>query len=147
MAKADAFTSRSSLSASVIFNWKVTNPGFNIIEMQKRKIEFEALRPYFLEDFYPLTGYGDMTGNGIWIAYQLNRPADESGWVVAFRRQDNTQNEIKVRLRGLDENHIFILENQDTHERIEIQGKELAAGLALKADKPSSSLLIKYWRK
>lgn len=147
VAKADAFTSRSSLSASVIFNWKITNPGFNIIEMQKRRIEFEALRPYFLEDFYPLTGYGDMTGMGIWLAYQLNRPSDESGWIVAFRRQENTQNEIEVKLRGLDENHIFILENQDTYERFEKQGKELAAGFALKADNPGSSLLIKYWRK
>ena len=46
--------------------------------------EFAAVRPYFYEDYYPLTGYGDMTGDDIWLAYQLLRPSDQTGYVVAF---------------------------------------------------------------
>lgn len=35
-------------------------------------------------------------------AYQMHRPSDQSGIVVAFRRKDNQQGSIRVRLRGVD---------------------------------------------
>ena len=85
--KSDAFTFRSSLSATIIYNWKITNADSSIPEMQRRMAEFAAVRPYFYEDYYPLTGYGDMTGDDIWLAYQLLRPSDQTGYVVAFRRE------------------------------------------------------------
>ena len=59
LAKSDVFSTRSSYGAAVTFNWKITSAGFNILEMQKRLAEFHDIRPYFLEDFYPLSGYGD----------------------------------------------------------------------------------------
>ena len=91
LAKSDVFSTRSSYGAAVTFNWKITSAGFNILEMQKRLAEFHDIRPYFLEDFYPLSGYGDTTSDAIWLAYQLDRKSDRSGRIVAFRRSQCPQ--------------------------------------------------------
>lgn len=112
--------------------------------MQKRLAEFHDIRPYFLEDFYPLTGYGDTTSDDIWLAYQLDRKSDLSGRVVAFRRAQCSQDKIVVHLRGLDPSKIYVLEDQDTMDRIERTGAELAAGFELTLKDSGSSLCFKY---
>ncbi|MCQ2142658.1 MAG: alpha-galactosidase [Bacteroidales bacterium] len=144
----DPFTYRSSFSYCVTHNWKVTNAGFDIREMQKRLAEFYAVRPYFLEDFYPLTDCGEqIVENNIWVAYQLNRPSDGSGYIVAFRREDCPEANKAVMLKGLAPDATYVLENQDNGETAEYSGAELAAGLTLALDTPKTSLLIKYNRK
>lgn len=145
--KSDPFTFRSSLSATVIYNWKITNKDSSIPEMQRRMAEFAAVRPYFYEDFWPLTGYGDMTGDDIWLAYQLNRPSDSTGWVVAFRRENCPEKFRTVSLRDLDPEAVYVLENQDDWTRAEVPGKVLMNGYNIAIDDPRGSLLIKYWKK
>ena len=142
--KSDAFSARSSFSAAVIFNWKITNSSSNILEMQKRKAEFESIRHYFLDDYYPLTGYGDTTGDDIWLAYQLNRPSDGSGRIVAFRRAQCPEEKITVKLRGLTPEKTYILENQDTFDKMEKTGKDLSEGLTLELKEARSSLFFTY---
>lgn len=144
LAKSDAFTTRSSYSAAVTFNWKITSAGFNILEMQKRLAEFHDIRHYFLEDFYPLTGYGDTTADDIWLAYQLDRKSDGSGRIVAFRRAQCAQDKIVVKLRGLRPDAVYVLEDQDTMDVIEKSGAELAAGFEMTLKDAGSSLFFKY---
>lgn len=140
----EPFTSRSSLGAAVVINWKITSADFSIPEMQLRKAEWEAVRPYFLEDYYPLTGFGDTTRDDIWLAYQLNRPSDGSGYVVAFRRGGAANPVCEVRLRGVDPSAKYLLHNADGGDPVEVRGKELMEHYALRLDQPRSSLLIKY---
>lgn len=71
--------------------------------------EFAAVRPYFYEDYYPLTGYGDMTGDDIWLAYQLLRPSDQTGYVVAFRRELSPDERQVVHFRGLEPEATYVL--------------------------------------
>ncbi len=144
LAKADAFHARSSYSAAVIFNWKVTSADFNILEMQRRMAEFRDIKQYFLEDYYPLTGYGDTTTDDIWLAYQLDRKSDGSGRIVAFRRSQCGQDRIVVKLRGLRPDAVYVLENQDTMDSVEKSGAELAAGFELVLKDAGSSLFFKY---
>ncbi len=144
LAKSDVFSTRSSYGAAVTFNWKITSAGFNILEMQKRLAEFHDIRPYFLEDFYPLSGYGDTTSDAIWLAYQLDRKSDRSGRIVAFRRSQCPQEKIVVKLRGLDQSAVYKLEDQDTMDCIEKTGAELAAGFELVLKDAGSSLCFKY---
>ena len=145
--KSDAFTFRSSLSASIIYNWKISNADASIPEMQRRMAEFAAVRPYFYEDFYPLTGYGDMTGDDIWLAYQLLRPSDQTGYVVAFRRDLSTEEQKVVRFRGLEPEATYVLENADNDDRVEATGRQLMDGFTMSIGQPRSSLLIKYGKK
>ena len=53
--------------------------------MQDRLNEYRSIRNYYFEDYYPLTGDGDLTGHDVWLAYQMHKLLDGSGIVVAFR--------------------------------------------------------------
>lgn len=142
--RVDPFVSRSSLGSAVIFNWKLTQTDQSYIDMQGALKEFKEVRPYFYEDYYPLSGIGDITKDDIWLAYQLNKPSDESGYIVAFRRAQNLERNYVVKLSAVNPNHIYALLNKDTGETVKKTGKELLEGLTLTLDNPRTSLLIKY---
>ncbi len=145
--KTDPYTFRSSLGSTVVLNWKITNRDFSIPEMQKCIADFKELRPYFYEDYYPLTGLGDLTGDDIWLAYQLNKPSDNSGIVVAFRRKDNKSDELMVKLKGLDSDSTYSLYNDNDKSVITKTGKELNEGVILEINEAPGSLLLKYYVK
>ena len=138
------FDSRSSLGSAVVFNWKLTQQGESFTDMVATQKEFEEVRPYFYEDFYPLSGTGDLTGDDIWLAYQLHRPVDSSGYIVAFRRTQCEAPTYEVKLSGLQPEQTYRLFNKDTNETTEHSGKEMMEGLTLSLPQPRSSLLLKY---
>ncbi len=138
----DPFDSRSSFSDAVVMNWKLAQQGQSYTDMQLRMAEFREVRPYFHEDFYPLSGVGDITGDNIWLAYQLFRPSDQTGYIVAFRREQNNDKNYVVHLSGLQPDRTYVLTNKDTNESVRKSGKELSDGYTLTLDKPRTSLLI-----
>ena len=140
----DQYSFRSSLSSALQCNWKVTEPGVSVLDMQQRIREYRDIREYYYEDYYPLSGTGDLTGSDVWLAYQMHRPSDDSGIVVAFRRQDAPDAEYTVRLGGLTPDASYTLVNCDTQAETVRSGRELTEGLTLRLDNPRSSLLIKY---
>jgi alpha-galactosidase len=142
--KSDRFTFRSSLGTSVVFNWKITDGDSSFPEMQRCFKEFMDLRPYFYEDFYPLTSYEDMTTDDIWLAYQLHRPSDNSGVIIAFRRDQNSEEHITVKLSALDPNKSYTITDQDTGERLVKTGNELETGLELTLTEVRNSLIFRY---
>ena len=139
-----AYSLRSSMSSATGLNWESTTQRVTIAEMQNALNEIKSLRPYYLEDFYPLTGLQDHTPDNVWLAYQLNRPSDDTGIVMAFRRKDNQQSEIEVKLRGLLPDATYEVTNADSGEVITATGADLMQSLKLKLEQPYSSLLLKY---
>lgn len=126
-------------------NWKLTSMQNSIPDMQRVIKEFkEVLRPYFYEDYYPLTGLRDLTGEDVWLAYQLNRPSDNSGIVLAFRRKNAPQDGIEVKLSGLDPDMTYEIYDDNTGLYSSKTGAELAAGLKLNIGEAPGSLLLKY---
>lgn len=142
--KNDRFTFRSSLGTSVVYNWKVTDGASSFTEMQRCQQEFSEVRPYFYEDYYPLTTLDDMTSDSIWMAYQLHRPSDNSGYIVGFRRQEAKDSTMMVKLSGVSPDEKYVVENCDTHDVVVMTGHELSQGLELSLSDPRSSLLLKY---
>lgn len=140
----DQYSFRSSLSSALQCNWKVTEPSVSVLDMQQRIREYRDIREYYYEDYYPLSGTGDLTGSDVWLAYQMHRPSDDSGIVVAFRRQDAPDAEYTVRLGGLTPDASYTLLDCDTQAETVRSGRELTEGLTLRLDNPKSSLLIKY---
>ena len=140
----DQYSFRSSLSSALQCNWKVTEPGVSVLDMQQRIREYRDIREYYYEDYYPLSGTGDLTGSDVWLAYQMHRPSDDSGIVVAFRRQDAPDAEYTVCLGGLTPDASYTLLDCDTQAETVRSGRELTEGLTLRLDNPKSSLLIKY---
>ena len=80
----------------------------------------------------------------MWLAYQMHRPSDGSGIVVAFRRENATEDHCIVRLGGLSSGKLYKLTDSDSGEVIVKTGQELSEGLTLRLDNPKSSILIKY---
>ena len=143
-AKADPFTFRSSLSSAMVLNWKITGNDVTIPAMQKCIADYQRLRPYFYEDYYPLTHDKDTTGDKVWLAYQLNRKKNGDGIIVAFRRTAATQGSIEVKLSGLDPTGIYELLDEDTGKKVNKSAEELMKGLTLSLATTPASLLISY---
>ena len=113
--------------------------------MVRRSIdEYLSVKPYYTVDYYPLTGVDSTTASNRWLAYQLNRTADATGIILAFRRPESTDSTLTVRLHGLDNNRQYKLKDADTGAETILSGRVLADGLQLKLGKPRSSLLIRY---
>lgn len=140
----DPYAFRSSMSTCLTCNWKITDKSFSIYEMQARLNEFQNIRPYYYEDYYPLTGIEDTTLDNIWLAYQLNRPSDDSGVIVAFRRKASKKNNITVKLSAIKPEKKYEVTDLDKKESVIVNGSELATRFVLTLDKPNQSLLIKY---
>lgn len=140
----DDYSFRSCLGSTMVINWEIFSIRGSIPDMQRVIAEYKELKPYFYEDYYPLTGYGDQTGDDAFLAYQLNRPSDRSGIVVAFRRKDNATNNIQVKLQGLDPETVYAIQNDNDGSITRQTGRELAEGVTLSIDQAPGSLLLRY---
>ncbi|MCC6289173.1 MAG: alpha-galactosidase [Chitinophagaceae bacterium] len=142
----DEYSFHSALSSAMVINWDLTGMQGNIGDMQKYVQQFKELRSYYYDDYYPLTGLGDLITMEVWMAYQLNRTADHSGVVVAFRRKDNKNEKLSVKLNGLDGDGNYDITNMHDNSIIKKTGKEMMEGFELELKKAPGSLVLKYKR-
>ena len=141
----DPYHWRSSISSATVLNWENTQRGgFSIKDMQAVVAKFKRLKQYFLEDFYPLCGDGDLTSDDHSIAYQLNRVSDNSGYIFAFRRGANAPEKLTVKLRGLCPEKSYTLTDDDTNATFTKSGAELMEGMEITFDKAPGSALLFY---
>ncbi len=142
---ADDYTFRSAESAALALNWEISDREYTVSQMQRQISELKSIRDYYLEDYYPLSGEGEsLVRKDIWMAYQLHRKSDESGFVMAFRRSECKEASYEVKLCGLDPARTYVLTNADSGEVRNVSGKELSEGLVLELSEPKSSLLLYY---
>ena len=135
---------RSNMSASMVINWDINSKEHSQSELQKYFQEFKRLRPYYYGDYYPLTTTENMTSDRVWLAYQLNRPEQKDGIVLAFRRGACKDESIQVKLQGLDDEATYELLYEDYNLRIKNTGSELKAGIIISIPQKPASLLISY---
>ncbi|HVN81245.1 MAG TPA: alpha-galactosidase [Terriglobia bacterium] len=139
---------RSSMGGAVVLGWEINgtynNAPFNLVQAHEDIAEFRALRPYFVGDFYPLTEYS--TSDEAWAAFQWNRPDQQDGIVLAFRRHQAIQPLIRVTLRELEQESDYQVSFEDYGITLSKKGRELGSGLNLKIPEAPGSLLLKYCR-
>lgn len=141
----DRYSFRSSISSSLIYNWKITDKNVSYIDMQNCLKEYAEVRPYYYEDYYPLVGIEDLTRDNIWLAYQMHRPSDESGIIIAFRREKCIDNSLIVQLGGVQPGKSYRIINKDDEDFMLVKtGKELSEGFELTIEQPKGSLLLHY---
>jgi len=133
---------RSNLSTSMVINWDINGKEHGLPELQKYFQDFKRLRPYFYEDYYPLTPYS--TGDDAWMAYQFNRQKLNDGVILAFRRQNCQNASITIKLGGLEEKSNYELFYEDTDKKIKMTGAELMKGIDIGIPASTGSLLISY---
>jgi len=141
--KTDSYTFRSGLGGTAVSNWEVTGKASESIpDIQKRIQDYKKLRPYFYGDYYPLTS-ANIRDNA-WLAYQLNRPEQDDGIILAFRRNDARNESIEIKLRGLKEDANYELYFEDYNLTLTKTGHELMNKLEFAIPQKPSSLMIRY---
>jgi alpha-galactosidase len=133
---------RSSMSSAMVIGWDINSSSFPGQKAQKNIQDFKRLRPYFYEDYYPLTEY--MPGDNAWMAYQLHRQKLDDGVIFAFRRQDCQNETINIKLRGLDTNAFYELCYEDYGIKTKMTAAELIKGIDISIPAKPGSLLISY---
>ncbi len=88
-----------------------------------------------------------MTGNGRWMAYQLDDSESASGIVVAFRREGCAENTLKVDLQAICPDAEYTVTDFNTGESRTLKGSELASSFSLRLDTAPESILLKYEKK
>lgn len=143
--KTENYTFRSGLGATAVMNWEVTGRNSESIPAIQQSIrEYKSIRPYFYGDYYPLTVRKNTTGDDAWLAYQLNRPEQKDGIVLAFRRGLSANESIHISLSGLDETATYELVFEDYKLQIRKTGLELMTGFDITIPQKNTSLLINY---
>lgn len=142
--KPGSYYSRSAMGAGQVLAWNLFGENIDLDRCRADAAEVKKVSPYYLEDFYPLSGYDNLLGDDIWLAYQLDRPSDGTGYVVAFRRADAENPEYTVRLRGLNPGSGYEIYDEDRQTITTVSGEQLMAGFTLTLEKPETSLLLKY---
>lgn len=143
--KTDSYTFRSGLGATAVMDWEVTGKASEAIPtIQKRVHDYKNLRPYFYSDYYPLTESRNNTGDNVWLAYQLNRPEQKDGIIIAFRRGDCENESIHTKLSGLVETTTYELFYEDYGVKVCKTGWELMHGFDMTIPSKPASLLISY---
>ena len=142
--KTDYYNSRSGYGSAAVLNFEMLSAEDTAGEMRRVYKEFKDIRPYYLKDYYPLSGFGDVSAANRWVAYQLHDASDGSGYVVAFRRPDCPDAGYAVDLQALSPNGTYVVTNCNTGESRELYGGDLMNGYVLKLENAPDALLIKY---
>lgn len=153
-APGNTYNFRSGLSGGMAFSLfhpcgfgdAPTEPQVNYpIEWHREMLtQFRRTRRFFKGDFYPLT---DCTlSDEVWMAYQLDRPGDGEGMVVAFRRKHSPYPSAEFKLQGIDPSAQYEIDNVDTGEVSRCSGDHLSDGLPVSIPGKAESRLIFYRR-
>ena len=140
----DPYTFRSSMSSALVSSWDINLGGYKQADLQKFMSDYKRYRPFYYADYYPLTPNENITSDSIWLAYQLNRPKEGDGMIVAFRRPDCPIEQISVKLRGLAPDATYELFFEDENLRVNKTGRELQNLLDLMLKEKRKSLIISY---
>ncbi len=124
----DEYRIRSAYAAAMTSNYSFSKKdGFcetaeQVAFLKKYLNEYVRVRPFFSEDFYPLTDASE--SRGAWSAMQFNRPVKGDGIVMAFRREGSPFETAAFEVKGIDEKATYIVTDFDIG-KYKLTGKEL----------------------
>jgi alpha-galactosidase len=124
----DEYRIRSAYAAALTcqYPWTEKEPFCDTEEkvdfIKRYTEEYLKVRPYFSEDFYPLTELSEKLD--VWCAMQFNRPDKNDGIIEVFRRENSPYETACFMLRGLDESADYLFIDADGGE-FTLSGKEL----------------------
>ncbi len=148
----DLYRIRSSYSASLTTNFSFSEREEFADTPEKLEFiknlcnEYKKVRPYYSEDFYPLTEYSDRLD--VWCAYQFNRLSEYDGIVQIFKRENSPFTTAVFKLNGLDETKTYIFKDADNDFEIEYSGKKIMEeGLEITIKESRAAKLYFYKQK
>lgn len=110
--------------------------------IKKYTEEYLKVRPFFSEDFYPLTEVGNRLDT--WCAMQFKRPEQGDGLLEVFVRENAPYETACFKLKGIDKNSDYIFTDLDGGE-FTVNGEELCEkGLKLTIKQKRKAKLYLY---
>ena len=144
----DEYRMRSSYAAALTSNYFYTESDpyaetpEKVAFLRKYSDEYLRVRPYFSEDFYPLTEYSDKLDT--WCAWQLDRSSEGDGIVQIFRRENSPYETASFSLRAIDKSASYRFTDADGGE-FTVSGKELSEnGLRISVNEKRKAKLYFY---
>lgn len=125
----DEYRIRSSYAAALTTNYAYSerenfcDTDEKVDFLKKYTEEYLKVRPYFSEDFYPLTEMSEKLD--VWCAMQFNRSEEGDGIIEVFRRENAPYETARFMLRGLNRSADYLFHDADGGE-FRLSGKELA---------------------
>lgn len=148
----DMYRVRSSYGASLATNYgysgreSFADTPEKVEFIRKFTSEYLKARPYFSEDFYPLTEPTETSD--AWCAAQFDRPSESDGMVQLFRRENSPHPRAVFNLYNVDENAVYTFTDSDSGENFEISGKSLAEnGFSAELEKRSAKIFFYSYKK
>jgi alpha-galactosidase len=140
----DAYSMRSAFAPAFRIGWDVRDRTVDLALLRKTVEDFRKTEECWLGDFYPLTRWS--LEDDVWAAWQLDRPEAGKGFVQAFRRAGCPYEAARFRLRGLEPDTLYSLDDLDRpEERRRLSGRELMErGLPIALPAPRSSAILLY---
>ncbi len=113
------------------------------IEFAKKYSEEAALvRPYFSEDFYPLTEVS--TRRDIWCVNQFNRPEEKDGMIQVFCRENSPYETAKFKLRGLNKDSNYSISDGEGFSLTASGAKLMDEGFEIRCTEKRSAKIFFY---
>lgn len=138
-AATDDLALRSGMGACGGFSINYRNPKA-VAALRKHLESYLKVRPIYTGDFYPLTPH--TLEKSQWIAWQFHRPDLGESVVQAFRRPESITETLTVKLRGLDSEQRYEIENLDGGKEVRT-GAELMRGLAITLrERPAAGVFV-----
>ena len=138
-AATDDLALRSGMGACGGFSINYRNPKA-VAALRKHLDSYLKVRPLFTGDYYPLTPHS--LEKAEWIAWQFHRPDLGKSVVQAFRRPEAANEKLTVKLRGLDPNMRYEIENLDGGKEVR-SAVELMRGLDITLrENPAAAVIV-----
>ena len=138
-AATDDLALRSGMGACGGFSINYRNPKA-VAALRKHLESYLKIRPLYTGDYFPLTPHSLDTTS--WIAWQFHRADLNEGVIQVFRRPEAASEKITVKLRGLDPQQRYEIENLDGGKEVRT-GAELMRGHAITLrERPAATMLM-----
>jgi alpha-galactosidase len=142
----DPYRVRSVATTGVGIGLNLLSPYIPQEELRNAVAEIKQNRPYWLGDFYPLTG--SSLQDHEWCAWQFHRRDLNAGYALLFRRPKSEQSGMTVSLHGLDlgmKYDVTFAESYDVKNRRTMTGDELTKP-RVDLSRAPGSVLVRYRR-
>lgn len=107
----DRYRLRSAWVASFNACWDMRRDDLPFDELRREMELWRRIAPCFLGDYYPLTAY--TLAPDAWIGWQFDLPEQGRGVIQMFRRAESPYELARFRLRGLDREANYRVEDAD----------------------------------
>lgn len=121
----------------------VRQPGIDWPRFTKLLVEWRAIAPALLGDYYPLTPYS--LEESVWMAWQFHLPATNQGTVQAFRRTQSSEKSMCFKLQGLEPAATYAVEDLGAGTTQQLRGEVLMTqGLEVHLQAQPGSAVFSY---